>query len=646
MGDEPTGNDYIARLVERWDALVRATSDDPPETFLQPPATEAEIVALERRLGRALPPSYRAFLAHSNGADAFPGWGSVSPESAGTRPTGLRAAATVDWIANGDRLTVAVWDPASAVGETGSPAEHPRYARQIAEREYLLSGPVAGGAEKVGHLRHVLEVSSCVDGYATYLNPLVVDVDGEWEAWDFGTKTLGASRHRSFQALLEADIAQMERRVATTAREDLDLDRQLRDIADSARSPEERIAAARGLFWRPGRQEIVVGPLSAIAMDQHLDLATRQQAMMVLGYAGTATAIATLAEVAADPEPRIRMTVAGPLAASSDPVAIAAARAMFADPATPSHAFSSVYRCSEAIWVAWLDSGDRRLIEPLANCGDERIVEVLVEAIVDPDLPDQERSHLISAAGRRLLDPRLVPALVAGAEFQIPQGRVHTAGSLERIGAIGEAIAMYRDAAIELGVQGWGLSEAALGRMTDRAAGDALLAVVAAKPTAAALAALGWHPSPAAVAAIEPLLDHPDLHLAAIDALEVMPILEASDSLARRSSGGDLLATRALARGRDGRALEPLLAMLADGDPGTSFQGADGLRDLRDPRATDALLAVADHVDPDIAVTAVHALISMASPRVPEALDRLDVSPDESARQLATRWRAGWANRS
>jgi HEAT repeat protein len=213
---------------------------------------------------------------------------------------------------------------------------------------------------------------------------------------------------------------------------------------------------------------------------------------------------------------------------------------------------------------------------------------------------------------------------------------------LMRLGATDEAIAMYRDAAIELGPGGWGASEAALGRMTEPAAGDALLAIMAAQPTASAIRALGWHPSPAAVGAVERELDDPELHLAAIDALELMATPEAIEVLARRSSIGDVLATGALARFRDSRALEPLLEMLASADAATAFRGADGLRDLRDPAAADALLAAVDHRDPDVAVCATHALISMASPRVPDALVLLAANADPEAQALAVRWQGIW----
>lgn len=103
-----------------------------------------------------------------------------------------------------------------------------------------------------------------------------------------------------------------------------------------------------------------------------------------------------------------------------------------------------------------------------------------------------------------------------------------------------------------------------------------------------------------------PLLDDPEPHRSRIDAFERMQIPESTDALARRSANGDALATRALARLRDPRALEPVLALLADPDPAVAFRGADGLRDLRDPAATDALLAADDHPDPDVAVCAAH----------------------------------------
>jgi HEAT repeat protein len=638
----------LRALIERWAAAVKATTDDPPETILRPPATEAAIAALEARLGSVLPPSYRAFLAISDGADAFPGWGAVTTAWVTSGPSGLRGADDVDWIRNGDRMMVSIWTVSDRPDESASEDDHPLYVARQPERDYLLAEPskhASGGEEKGGHIRHVLEISNCVDGYATYLNPLVLDADGEWEAWDFGTKTLGGVRHRSFRALLEADTAQLEERIAASSSEEAKIDQWVADLNDPARSPSERITAAHALFWREPVKELVVDPMTRIALDPALDLALRQSAIKVLGYAGTTLALATIATFAADPEPRLRAAALPPLAASSEPVAQAATQAMLTDPATPWFAISGIYKCSEAVWDAWLDGHDRRLIETLAQCGDERIIEPLIDALRDPGLSEQERGHLVSAASHRFRDPRLVPGVMAAAALQGPYSWIHTARTLEILGATTEAIAMLRATGVELGEQAWGQPESALGRIKDPAAGDALIAILAAKPTAPAIAALGWHPSPAAVEAIEPVLDDPELHLAGIDALETMRSAESTEALARRSSTGDVLATRALARLRDDRALEPLLILLSDPDPATAFRGADGLRDLRDPRSTDALLVAVDHADPEVAVCAAHALVSMASPRTPEALDRLAANPDEQARALASRWRTGWMAR-
>jgi len=129
----------LRALIERWDRLVKATSDDPPETFLRPPATEAEITALEAKIGTPLPPTYRAFLAISNGADAFPIWGAVSRDAVLTSPTGLRDAAAVDWIRNGDRSMVTIWTAPDMVWWEVDPDDHPFYARQVPERAMTIA---------------------------------------------------------------------------------------------------------------------------------------------------------------------------------------------------------------------------------------------------------------------------------------------------------------------------------------------------------------------------------------------------------------------------------------------------------------------------------------------------------------------------
>ena len=467
----------------------------------------------------------------------------------------------------------------------------------------------------------------------------MVDADGEWEAWDFGVKTTGAIRYASFRDLLEADSAQLEKRVQVA--DATDEAAQFGELEDATRPPADRVTAAYGLFGHDGVNERIAAAMSEVALDTGVDVQVRQSAIRVLGYTRTDSATSTLARLVTDPDVHIRMVILDPLAASQGSEAVAATRVLLTDPEIPPMMFGGIWGCNEGVWETWQERRHPMLLVALATCGDKRAVEPLVEALRDPDLPDEVRGRLVSSASYRLRDdPRLIPAVIAASTFQSTYARVHSADALLNLGATDEAIAMYRDAAIELGVAGYGQSESALGRMTEPAAGDALLAIVAANPTPAAVDALGWHPSPSAVDAIEPTLDDPDTHLLAIDALERMAIPEATEALARRAATGDVLAARALARQRDRRALAPLLELLASADGAVAFRGADGLRDLRDPAATDALLAAVDHSDPDVAVCATHALISMASPRTPEALGRLAANADPQARALAVRWLA------
>ena len=467
----------------------------------------------------------------------------------------------------------------------------------------------------------------------------MVDADGEWEAWDFGVKTTGAIRYASFRDLLVADSAQLEKRVEAT--DAVDEPTQFAALEDRTCRPDDRFSAAYELLGRDGANERIAAAMGEIALDAGVDVQVRQSAIRVLGYTQTDAAVATLARLVTDPDVHIRMVILDPLAASQGPVAVTATRALLTDPEIPPLMFGGIWRCNEGVWEAWLERRHPLLLAALAKCGDERAVEPLIEALRDPDLPDDERGKLVSSASYQFRDdPRLIAAVIAASAFQITHAKVHTADTLLRLGATDEAIAMYRAAAIELGGAGWGQSESALARINDPAAGKALLAIVAANPTPAATDALGWHPNPAAVDVIEPTLEDPATHLVGIDALERMAIPEATEALARRASTGDVLATRALARQRDRRALAPLLELLASADAAVAFRGADGLRDLRDPAATEQLLAAVDHPDPDVAVCATHALISMASPRTPEALGRLAANADPHARALAVRWLA------
>ncbi len=198
-----------------------------------------------------LPPSYRAFLAHSDGADAFPSWGVVRGYGATDAPTGLHAAASVGWLRDLDR-GLASWLGEATPDEDSDAWSHPNFDARIPERDYLAPDGANDPIEiKGGHVAYALAVSVNVDGYMTLLNPLVVDADGEWEAWDFGTKLPGAQRHVSFAALLEADTRRWGDQRTAAAADREGLAGSVVVVADPDRMIEERIAAACGPRSRP-----------------------------------------------------------------------------------------------------------------------------------------------------------------------------------------------------------------------------------------------------------------------------------------------------------------------------------------------------------------------------------------------------------
>jgi hypothetical protein len=142
----------------------------------EPPATDAQIAAAEARLGMRLPPSYRAFLATSNG------YGPIA-----TSVYRLRPVEEIEWFREGEPETVAIWLEAAAdLGERESEASYRQYGN--------YQGPM-----RARYLKTALQVSDRGDG-VVLLIPDVVTSAGEWEAWLF---TDDAWRFASFRELME-----------------------------------------------------------------------------------------------------------------------------------------------------------------------------------------------------------------------------------------------------------------------------------------------------------------------------------------------------------------------------------------------------------------------------------------------------------
>jgi hypothetical protein len=143
-------------------------------------ASEAEIADLERRLDATLPPSYREFLAFSNG------W-----NNPGVFIDRIWSTSEVDWF------TVRNKEWADIYNEGGSDP--------MSDDEYLVYGPEQDCARfRQEYLLTALEISDVGDSAVMLLNPKTVDERGEWEAWFFANWNPGADRYRSFWDLMQS----------------------------------------------------------------------------------------------------------------------------------------------------------------------------------------------------------------------------------------------------------------------------------------------------------------------------------------------------------------------------------------------------------------------------------------------------------
>ncbi|WP_051885702.1 SMI1/KNR4 family protein [Streptomyces hygroscopicus] len=126
-------------------------------------ADEKSILALEKRLGARLPPSYRAFLGASDG------WLNISPFM-----WRMRTAETVGWLRETDPET---WS--------------------------VIRGGADGSGDDTAFMDRALLVSEEGDAQHWLLDPADVSEDGEWAAyiWASWYPALG-DRHASFAALV------------------------------------------------------------------------------------------------------------------------------------------------------------------------------------------------------------------------------------------------------------------------------------------------------------------------------------------------------------------------------------------------------------------------------------------------------------
>lgn len=159
-------------------------------------ASEQEIVALEKRLGRRLPPSYRTFLAASNG------WRQCGPSILKLWP-----CAEVRWFREHNQDWIDAYEhPENSGIEIVGPDGQPLKAAPVAAEEYAIYGDEQNPCLfRVQHLQSALEISDIGDSAILLLNPEVVNEEGEWEAWLFANWLPGARRYRSFRELMQGE---------------------------------------------------------------------------------------------------------------------------------------------------------------------------------------------------------------------------------------------------------------------------------------------------------------------------------------------------------------------------------------------------------------------------------------------------------
>lgn len=131
-----------------------------------PGATEGQLAEVERRLGVALPPSYRHFLATMNG-----GWFLTHS----WEPYHFWSTEEVEWFGAREGRWLETWIVSRS---------HPTDEEWIPDDEYFHYEQGVAWGLRDAYRKHTLALSARGDGGTIYLlNPCIVTLDGEWEAW-------------------------------------------------------------------------------------------------------------------------------------------------------------------------------------------------------------------------------------------------------------------------------------------------------------------------------------------------------------------------------------------------------------------------------------------------------------------------------
>ncbi len=149
------------------------------ETVSTNGSSATQIATLETRLGKSLPPSYKAFLLASDGLLVVDQCFNLLP------------ATDVRWFAQDNQSWIDAWH------DDGEEVDDDRYFTYGDDQDCVWL--------RNRYLQTALQISDTSDGDVVLLNPEVKFGD-EWEAWLFGNKLPGAIRYRSFAELIEEQV--------------------------------------------------------------------------------------------------------------------------------------------------------------------------------------------------------------------------------------------------------------------------------------------------------------------------------------------------------------------------------------------------------------------------------------------------------
>jgi hypothetical protein len=148
-----------------------------------PGATEAELAATEARLGVRLPPSYRAFLATSNG------W--RCPEHFIPK---LWSTDEIEWLPTRHQASIDAWREGEQVYGSTAVSDEDYFVYGDEQYHYGIRSEYLPTALDISDVK-IAGTAMCV------LNPQVT-LDREWEAWFWAHWIPGANRYRSFLDLM------------------------------------------------------------------------------------------------------------------------------------------------------------------------------------------------------------------------------------------------------------------------------------------------------------------------------------------------------------------------------------------------------------------------------------------------------------